>query len=278
MSCVPFLPALSQVCSLDSTLEKDVADYAAGKCSAIELWTGKLDAYLDSHSPGDLRALLEKHAMTAPVVSFQGGLLDSQGEFRKQAWEDFGWRLLQLRELAIGTLVLAGDIGGPLDQQAIDRVQLSLGQAAELSGRHGVRLAFEFHGRAAFANNLQTAVALVAEVDSPHLGICLDAFHYYVGSSKEEDLAYLTTENLFHVQLCDLAGVPRELASDADRVLPGDGDFRLEPIVARLREIGYAGCVSVELMNPQIWRIPPLQFGEVGMTALRTVLGLASMG
>jgi hypothetical protein len=31
------------------------------------------------------------------------------------------------------------------------------------------------------------------------------------------------------------------------------------------------------LMNPQIWRIPPLQFGEIGMTALRKVLGLAEM-
>ena len=36
-------PALAQVCSLNSPLEADVADYAAGKCEAIELWTGKLD-------------------------------------------------------------------------------------------------------------------------------------------------------------------------------------------------------------------------------------------
>ncbi len=178
---------------------------------------------------------------------------------------------------AIGTLVVAGDIAGPLTQQDIERVQVSLKQAADMAGEHDVRLALEFQARAAFANNLQTAVALVAEVESPHLGICLDAFHYGTGPSKPEDLAYLTTANLFHVQLCDLAGIPRELASDADRVLPGDGDLALEPIVAHLRSIGYEGCVSIELMNPQIWRIPPLQFGEVGMTALRKVLGLASM-
>jgi hypothetical protein len=30
-------------------------------------------------------------------------------------------------------------------------------------------------------------------------------------------------------------------------------------------------------MNPQIWRIPPRQFGEIAMTALRKVLGQASM-
>ena len=65
---------------------------------------------------------------------------------------------------------------------------------------------------------------------------------------------------------------------DADRVLPGDGDIGLDLLVHHLRQIGYTGCVSVELMNPQIWRIPPLQFGEVAMTALRKLLGQASMG
>ena len=82
---------------------------------------------------------------------------------------------------------------------------------------------------------------------------------------------------MFHVQFSDLAQLPRELATDADRILPGDGDFLLEPIVEHLRQIGYAGAVSVELMNPSIWQIPARQFGEMAMTALRKVLGLASM-
>jgi 4-hydroxyphenylpyruvate dioxygenase len=270
-------PALAQVGSLHSPFEKDIADYAAGKCEAVELWVGKLDQYLETHSPDDVRALLDKHGVTAPVASFQGGLLSSQGEFRREDWDAFGRRLALCRQLEIGTLVLAADIAGLLAQQDIERVQASLRQAAELAGKHGVRLALEFQARAAFANNLQTAAALVAETGSPHLGICFDAFHFYVGPSKAEDLAYMTADNLFHVQLCDLPGVPRELAADADRVLPGDGDFQLEPIVARLRAIDYRGCVSVELMNPHIWRIPPLQFGEVAITALRKVLGLARM-
>ena len=79
------------------------------------------------------------------------------------------------------------------------------------------------------------------------------------------------------MQLCDLAGTLRELATDADRVLPGDGDFQLAVLVDHLRTIGYRGYVSVELMNPHLWRIPPRQFGEIAMTALRKVLGLAEM-
>jgi 2-keto-myo-inositol isomerase len=272
------LPTIAQVCSLHSPLEKDVEDYAAGACRSIELWLGKVEGYLERHSTDDLRRLLAEYETSAPVASFQGGLLTSQGEFRKEHWASFARRLALCHELGVGTLVVAGDIAGPLAQQDLERVQFSLREAGRLAGEQGVRLALEFQGRAAFANNLQTAAALVAEAGSPHLGLCLDVFHYYIGPSKPEDLGYLSVENLFHVQLSDVAGQPRELVTDGDRILPGDGDFLLEPIVDRLRAIGYAGAVSVELMNPNIWQIPPRSFGEIAMTALRKVLGLASMG
>ena len=269
---------LAQVCSLSSPFEKDIEDYAAGACQAVEVWLTKLETYLQSHSIADVQALCAAQGVSLPVASFQGGLLASQGERRKEAWAHFGRRLQLCRELDIGTLVVACDIAAPLEQTDFERAQASLVQAATEAGKLGLRVALEFQGRAAFGNNLQTAAALVNDVGSPHLGICFDAFHYYIGPSKPEDLAYLTPANLFHVQLCDLADVPREFAADADRILPGDGDIPLEPIVAHLRAIDYRGSVSIELMNPQIWQIPPRQFGEIGITALRKLLGQASMG
>jgi 4-hydroxyphenylpyruvate dioxygenase len=269
--------ALGQVCSLDSPFEQDVEQYAAGKCPAVELWTGKLDAYLEQHSEADVRRLLADHGVTAPVASFQGGLQASQGEFRQQHWQAFERRLAQCRSLGVETLVVAADVSGPLEQSDVDRVQASLAQAAQWASRHQVRLALEFQARSTFINNLQTAAAVAAEIGSPSLGLCLDVFHYAIGPSKPEDLGYLSPSNLFHVQLSDTSGVPREFAVDADRILPGEGDFSLAPVIARLREIGYAGYVSVELMNPQLWRVGPRQFGEVAMTALRKLLGQASM-
>ncbi|HEX5445451.1 MAG TPA: sugar phosphate isomerase/epimerase, partial [Pirellulales bacterium] len=224
------------------------------------------------------RRLLDEHEMAAPVASFQGGLLASQGDARREHWAHFERRLKLLRSLAVETLVVASDVAGPLAQQDLDRVRASLVQAAGLAREHGLRLALEFQSNATLGNNLQTAAALVAEADSPQLGLCVDAFHYYLGPSKPEDLAYLSRENLFHVQLSDLSGTPRELAADGDRILPGDGDFQFMPILNALRSIDYQGYVSVELMNPQIWRVPARQFGEVAMTALRKLLGQASMG
>jgi sugar phosphate isomerase/epimerase len=268
-------PALAQICTLNSPFEADVADYAAGHCPAIELWLGKLETYLKTHSPDDVRQLLAEHKLVAPVASFQGGLFDAQDELRKAHWDDFARRLELCQTLGVETLVLAFDLVGQLSQRDLDRAVELLGQAALQAGRHRLRLALEFQAHATFGNNLQTAAALVAQTASPHLGLCLDVFHYYTGPSKAEDLNYLTPQNLFHVQLSDLADTARELATDANRILPGEGDIPLAPILDRLRAINYRGYVSIELMNPQVWQVPALQFGEIATTALRKLLGQA---
>ncbi|MBX9791130.1 MAG: sugar phosphate isomerase/epimerase [Pirellulales bacterium] len=270
-------PALSQVCSLASPFEKDFTDYAAGHCPAIELWLGKLEGYLETHTLDDVRRLRGDVGVATPVASFQGGLFVHEGQARGEHWRHFEQRLSLCRQLEIGTLVVAGDIQAPIGQAELDGIVASLRQAADQAAAQDVRLALEFQCRATFANNLQTAAALVDEIAHPALGLCCDAFHYYCGPSKLEDLASVPPGKLFHVQLCDLAGQPRELAVDSDRVLPGDGDFQLESLLGAIHALGYAGYVSIELMNPQIWTIPARQFGEVAMTALRKVLGQASM-
>lgn len=271
------IPALSQVCSLPSPWDNDLKEYSAAACSTVEIWLGKLETYLDTHSVGDARGLMDRHGLKGPVASYQGGLLTSQGDARGEHWAHFARRLEICRELEIGTLVVACDISGPTGPQDIDRAIVSLQQAAKRAAEFGLRLALEFQAPAALGNNLETAASLVAAAAESNLGICFDAFHYYTGPSKQEDLSCLTAENLFHVQLCDLAGRPRELAADSDRILPGDGDFQLGPLIEHFRSIGYREHISVEVMDPRLWQVPPRQFAEIAMTALRKLLGQAAM-
>jgi 2-keto-myo-inositol isomerase len=266
------VPTISQVCCLSSPFDRDLEDFAGAQCPSVEVWLTKLETYLQSHELKDVRYWMEKTRLALNVASLQGGLLASQGEPRREAWAHFARRLDLCRELQIGTIVVSCDVPRPLSQQTIERVQVSLVQVAQEAGKRGLRAALEFQADSAFGNNLQTAAALVADVGSPHLGICLDAFHWYVGSSKTEELCYLTADNLFHVQVCGLADTPRELARDAHRILPGEGDINLAPLIDRLRQIDYRGCVSIELMNPQLWQIPALQLADAGMAALRRLL------
>jgi 2-keto-myo-inositol isomerase len=271
-------PAISTVCSLEAPLTTILADYAAGRCDAVDLWLGHAEAFLEGRDTAALRDLLARHGIAAVAASFQGGLLTSQGDARREHWRHFDRRLALLRDLAIPVLVVAGDAFGPLGPQDLGRLAASLAEAGTRAADAGVRIALEFDARAGFPNNLQSAVALVEDVGHPAVGICLDWFHYTVGPSKPLDLGLLSRENLAHVQLSDIADVPREMAGDSDRILPGEGGSPPDELVRRLAEIGYDRAVAVEVQNPRLWSVPPRQFGEIAMTALRRLLGQATMG
>jgi 4-hydroxyphenylpyruvate dioxygenase len=268
------VPALSQVCTLNSSFEDDVAGYADAAATALELWLTKLETYLETHSLDEVKALAASRGLQFAAATFQGGLLISQGDARREAWAQFERRLEICGALGVPTLVIAPDFLGPFSPTDIERAQVSLKLAGETAEKHGVQIALEFQARGTFLNNLETAVSFVDSVAQPNVGICFDVFHYYMGPSKFEDLAYLSAGNLFHVQLCDVADTARELATDTDRILPGDGDFRLQPLIERFCAIGYKGYVSLEVMNPTFWQVSARQVGEVGLTALRMALGL----
>ena len=269
-------PAIATVCSLNAPLATILEEYASGHCDAVDLWLGHAEGFLETNPPEALRDLFARHAITPVAASFQGGLLTSQGDARREHWRLFESRLPKLAALGIPVLVLAGDVHGPLGPQDLSRLSMSLSEAAKRASDHGVKLALEFDAHASFPNNLQSAVALVEDVGHPAAGLCLDWFHYTVGPSKPLDLWLTSPENLFHVQLSDLSDTPREMATDADRILPGEGSSPPDDLLRRLVEIGYEGAVAVELMNPQLWRVPPRQFGEIAMTALRRLLGQAA--
>jgi 2-keto-myo-inositol isomerase len=265
-------PCISEATTLPQTFAADVIAYTEAGFEAMEVWLTKLETHLETHSGVDTVKLLEDRRLTLAAAAYQGGLLLSQGEQRRAHYDHFQRRLELCVLFGIPTLLVVADFVEAVDRTALERAVVSLAQAGQMAAGFGVRLALEFRGKATFCASLDTAVALVAQCGRPNVGVCLDVFHYQTGPSKRDDLALLTRGNLAHVQLCDLAGVPRELATDADRVLPGDGDIRLEPVMARLRAIGYDGWISLELMNPTLWQVKPASVAEVGLAALRRFL------
>jgi sugar phosphate isomerase/epimerase len=265
-------PCLSEATTLPTPFADDVAAYADGGCTAMEVWLTKLETHLEKHSPADTKKLLDDRGMTLAAASYQGGLLLSQGEQRKAHFDHFRRRLDLCGNFGIGTLLLVADFVEKVDTTALERTVVSLKQAAQWAAAFQVRLGLEFRGSGTFCSSLDTALSLIAACGEPNVGVNFDVFHYYTGPSKFEDLRLLTKDNLAFVQLCDLSGVPRELATDADRILPGEGDFQLTPILKHFEAIGYDGWVSVELMNPTLWQMKPAQVAETSMAALGRLL------
>src|SRR5262245_22907848 len=266
------LPCIPQATSPPTTFAEDVANYPAAGSTALEVWLTKLEQHLQEVSAGDTRKALADREVKLVAAAYQGGLLLSQGDQRKAHFEHFKRRLDLCQQFGIPTMLLVADFATQLDAQSLGRAVVSLTQAAQWAAGFGVKLALEFRGTDTFCACLDTAISLVEQCGEPNAGVCLDVFHYYKGPSKSEDLDRLSAANLFHVQVCDVPGVPRELMTESDRVLPGEGDFRLEPIVSRLKHIHYTGGVSLELMNQLLWQMKSTQVIELGMTALQRLL------
>lgn len=265
-------PCLSEVTTLPASFAEDVGFAADASCAGLEVWLTKLETHLEKGSLADTRKMVGDRGLVLPAAAYQGGLLLSQGDQRKAHFDQFRRRLELCQALEIPTMLVVADFVGPVDGQGLERAIVSLQQAGQWAAGHGMRLALEFRSQSGFCASLDTAAAMVAQCGEANVGINLDLFHYYTGPSKFEDLALLTPANLFHVQISDLAGTPRELANDGDRILPGDGDFQLKPILAHLKKMPYEGWISLELMNQTLWRANPAQVAEIGITALRKIL------
>jgi sugar phosphate isomerase/epimerase len=266
-------PCISEACTLPSSFADDVAAFSAAGFAGMEVWLTKLETHLEKHSATETRKLLEDHHVALAAASYQGGLLLSQGEQRRAHFDHFRRRLDLCQSLGIPLMLVTADFVEAVDPMALQRAVVSLKQAAQWAAGCEVRLGLEFRGSARFCSSLDTALALIGQCGEPNLGVNLDVFHYYTGPSKFEDLRLLTPVNLAFVQLSDLAGVPRELATDADRIFPGEGDFQLQPILQQLRSVGYEGWVSLEVLNPVLWQVKASQVAELGLLALQRVLG-----
>ena len=265
-------PCFSQATLLSTPFAQDVAAAAEGGFTALEVWLTKLETHLESSTVEQTQALLKEHGLKIAAASYQGGLLHSQGEARAAHFDHFKRRLNLCQTLQIPVMVVIADFHERVDPTTVQRSVVSLKQAAQWAQAFDVSLALEFRSQHSFCTCLPTALTLVEAAEEANLGVCLDLFHFYTGPSKLEDLAQLRPERLLHVQVCDLAGVARELASDADRIFPGEGDFHLGPLLGILSRLGYRGAISLELMNPDLWKAKPATVAQLGHAAMSRLL------
>lgn len=152
--------------------------------------------------------------------------------------------------VAIGAEILVIHSGSHRDNY-LDDDALSIGMAAErdalrelgdVAGEHGVKIAVEnidpvgaYISRRAYGLRLDTLAEQIARVDHPHVGICLDVGHAYLGA-KYAGFDYLPAIReiapmVVHLHLSDNLG-RTQLDGEVDlneRLALGDGDLHLIP-------------------------------------------------
>jgi 2-keto-myo-inositol isomerase len=160
--------------------------------------------------------------------------------------------------------------GGLPDVEVRTRTVYALRQMAAIAAPFRVRVGFECLGfPTCSVNSLAVARQIIDEVADPRVGIVIDAFHFYAGGSRPEDLDTLPGDRVFIVHLDDAeAGDPATLG-DAQRLWPGDGVIPLRPMLERLERNGYDRPYSLELFRPEYWAMDPAEIARIGLAKMK---------
>jgi 2-keto-myo-inositol isomerase len=261
--------------SMTSDLETDVTATAHAGLKALELWAGKIDAYLAAHSPADLKALLAEHGV-APMsinsiefISFRG---DEYPQIRARC------RALCEIAQAIGcpTIVVVPSPTPSREttwDEIVEEHVTVLRDLGDLAAGYGLRLSFEFLGFGwCSVRTPRGAWEIVQKTGRENVGLTVDCAHLYGGGGLLEELDALDPAHIFAFHLDDLEDLPKEAITDARRLLPGLGVIPLDDICRRLKARGYDGDCSVELFRPEYWEWDPRELAIQARDAALRVL------
>jgi sugar phosphate isomerase/epimerase len=235
---------------------------------AMELWLPHVDAFLaDGHSAEDARAVLDDNGVRPVGAGYVAGLIEVEGQEKAPAFDRAKARFELCEALGAPAIICVGD--GPSRPAELDYIHATdrLREVADLAASFGVAVALEFVAGFPFIGTLDTALRIVRQAEHGNLGVALDFFHFYVGRSKMADLAALREHDIVICHLNDALDRPREIVTDAERVMPGEGCFPIADIIAGLAAGGFDGYYSLELFNRALWERPPAEVARMARTA-----------
>jgi len=124
-------------------------------------------------------------------------------------------------------------------EQAYAWLVEALQRCSAAAAAHGVRLVLEPINRyeTTLINKVDQGLSLIEAVGADNFGLLLDTFHMNIEEPKIEDSIRAAGERIFHFHV-----------ADSNRWYPGAGHIDFGSVMATLRDIGYAGYVSVEAM------------------------------
>lgn len=237
----------------------------------IELWVKDIRNFLENGgTTKDLRHKLEDAGLVFEnAISFPQWLVNDP-EKRKQALLNMKEELEILAELNCKRI--AAPPTGATKGDKVDLIEATERYRAilELGESYNIFPMLEIWGFSENVSKLGEAAYIAVESNHPRASILPDVYHLYRGGSLFGGLQLLSREAVPVFHMNDYPShVPREKLKDADRVFPGDGVAPLNDIVRELRLINPSMVLSLELFNPQYWKMDAMEVAITGLMKMK---------
>lgn len=263
---------------MHADLETDIKAAAAAGYDLLEIWSAKLDKYLETNTVEQLKALFSANAIGPWSIN-------SIEHITFRTPDDYEGIKAECRELSKTAkalscpyiVVVPGRLpeGGATKDEIVAESVRVLTELGEIAGEHGVSLAFEFLGQTdCSVQTLDLCNEIVEKVNRHNIGCVIDSFHFYAGNSSFGAIDVLKPEKLFIFHINDAEDLPKEKLTDAQRLYPGLGILPLREMKKHFDKIGYDRMVSIEIFRPEYWELDPFEVAKNAKAATEQVLGL----
>jgi sugar phosphate isomerase/epimerase len=182
------------------------------------------------------------------------------------ATEDAASRLAEAAAV-VGAEWILTVVEPPLDSA----VARTLRRCADAYAEGGAKMALEFCPLSP-VDSVGSCLEAAAAAGRDRAGIVIDTSHFCCGVSSWEDLAGVSPEQIAYVQFTDVIAPDEARPADRPfprRALPGEGDLDLARFADTLRGRGWAGTVSVEVINRASRDLPVDEFARRAAAATR---------
>ncbi|NQZ96794.1 MAG: sugar phosphate isomerase/epimerase [Myxococcales bacterium] len=153
------------------------------------------------------------------------------------------------------------NVESKVDAAVLDELQ----RVGDVFGQLGVNLAIEYLPWLPDVSNLQSTRALLQRAGIEGAGIIVDTWHFFFGDDTWDDLAALPLSEIAYVQFDDHPALESDdLVAETlgRRVMPGEGQFELERFCSLMRDKGFDGVVSCEILSEETRRMDLGEFAQ----------------
>ncbi|HEX2830664.1 MAG TPA: sugar phosphate isomerase/epimerase [Burkholderiales bacterium] len=257
--------------SLDTTPLADAMRAArAGGWNALELRRVDFSRCFDNGMSNEgVLALVRQSGLKVAVLGTEAGLLFAQGDESRRLFDVLEGTCSNAKALGCETIMLSsGQNSGTVELAAAN-----YRAAGEVVARHGLRIALEFNWTHDVVNRLEVAREIVALSDHPSAGLLLDAYHLERSGAGGRGFEDVAPAEIFMFQFSDVPHGPQASAKrPVDRLIPGEGRIRWNEVFGLLAEKRYAGYLSYEAPNPDLWARPADEVASEAAAATRRLL------
>lgn len=255
MTPPPYHFSVSEFTTNPWTFERDVETYATLRVDGLEVCEFKLDP----DRIGEQLDLISGHGLT--ITSVQPAvrtLFPSKSQPEPIQVAD---RISRFRR-TIDRIGAAGrgipfitNTGIPPDgniEEVFATAEREFRALADYAADHGAQIAVE-PLNAAIMNvesaiwTVEQAMRIIAAVDRPNFGLCLDLWNTWQNAHILEDIR-AAGDRIFIVQVSDWR-TPR---SYADRYIVGEGEIPFPPLLRAIHETGYRGAYELEIFSGDV--------------------------